>query len=130
MDDLYIDLGEVKELAKVRVNGTDCGIAWKQTYRIEISKAIHAGENFLEIDVVNSWVNRMIGDEQLPEDCEWIDWVRLKEWPDWFLNKSPRNSRRFTFTSVKYYQKTDNLESSGLLGPVKIVTSETQPDLN
>ncbi len=121
----YVDLGKVGDLARIRVNGTECGIAWKQPYRIDISGALHAGENILEVDVVNSWVNRMIGDEQLPEDCEWIDWIRLKEWPEWFLAKeNPRASGRYTFSSVKHYKKSDRLISSGLFGPVKIVVPD------
>jgi hypothetical protein len=62
----------------------------------------------------------MIGDEQLPEDCDWLDWETLKEWPEWFLNNEPRPSGRYTFTTAKHYEKNDPLISSGLLGPVQI----------
>jgi len=117
---VLLDLGHVEVMAKVRVNGKNCGIAWKPPYRVDISHAVHPGENKLEIDVVNTWVNRMIGDENLPEDCDWIDWERLKEWPEWFLKDEPRPSGRYTFTTAKHYKKDDPLISSGLLGPVRI----------
>jgi hypothetical protein len=122
MNEVFIDLGEVQELAKVTVNGIDCGIAWKPPFRVNITGAVRPGENQVEIRVVNTWVNRMIGDEHLPEDSEWIDWVRLKEWPEWFLRKDTvRPSGRYTFTTVKHYKKDDDLLSSGLSGPVNIV---------
>lgn len=131
---VFLDLGKVNNLAKVIINGKDCGIAWKPPYRVKISETIHAGENIIELEVVNSWVNRMIGDEQQPEDSEWIDWIRLKEWPEWFLRKdSTRPSGRYTFTTVKHYKMNDILQPSGLLGPVNLITSdfpETQQQAN
>jgi len=117
---IMLDLGQIEVMARVKVNGRDCGIAWKPPYRVHISDALRAGENTLEIDVVNTWVNRMIGDEHLPEDCDWMDWERLREWPDWFLNNESRPSGRYTFTSAKHYTKDDPLLPSGLLGPVRI----------
>jgi hypothetical protein len=115
-----LDLSQVEVMAKVRVNGKDCGIVWKPPYRVDISDAVQPGENKLEIDVVNTWVNRMIGDENLPEDCDWIDWERLKKWPEWFLKHEPRPSGRYTFTSAQHYKKDDPLISSGLSGPVRV----------
>jgi hypothetical protein len=117
---VVLDLGKVEVMAKVFVNGKDCGIAWKPPYRVDITQALNPGENKLEINVVNTWVNRMIGDEQLPEDSEWLNWETMKEWPDWFLNDEPRPSGRITFTAAKHYKKDDPLTSSGLLGPVRI----------
>jgi hypothetical protein len=118
---IMLDLGQIEVMARVKVNGRDCGIAWKPPYRVHISDALHAGKNTLEIDVVNTWVNRMIGDEHLPEDCDWMDWERLREWPDWFLNHQPRPSGRYTFTSAKHYTKDDPLLPSGLFGPVRLL---------
>jgi hypothetical protein len=117
---LLLDLGSTEVMARVRVNGKECGIAWKLPYRVDISTAVREGVNTLEIDVVNTWVNRMIGDEYLPEDTEWINWEIMKEWPDWFLNNEPRPSGRYTFTSAKHYTKENPLLPSGLLGPVRI----------
>lgn len=118
---LFIDLGRVEIIAKIRINGQDCGIAWKPPYRVDITNVVKEGENELEIDLANLWANRMIGDEQLPEDINWIDWQVMKEWPDWF-NKpdTPRSSGRYTFTTIKVFEKQDTLFPSGLIGPVRI----------
>lgn len=116
-----LDLGKVQIIARVRLNGKDCGIAWKPPYRVDISSAICKGKNSLEIYVVNTWVNRLIGDEQLPLDSDWKDWEILNHWPEWFLNNEPRPSGRFTFTSCRHYKKDSKLTSSGLLGPVKLM---------
>lgn len=121
---LFLNLGAVEVMARVRLNGKDCGIAWKPPYLVDISAAVRAGENLLEISVVNLWVNRMIGDEQLPEDGNWKDFETLLEWPDWFKSGSPRPSGRYTFTSCRYYRKDSPLVPSGLLGPVTITTAE------
>lgn len=118
---LFIDLGEIAVMARVRLNGKECGIVWKPPYRVDISDAVKSGKNALEIEVVNTWVNRMIGDEQLPLDSEWKDWETLLGWPDWFLEGKPSPAGRYTFTSGRHYTKDDPLHLSGLLGPVRIV---------
>jgi len=117
---LLLDLGAVEVMARVRLNGKDCGIAWKPPYMVDIAAAARAGGNDLEIDVVNLWINRMIGDEQLPEDCKWLDAETLVEWPEWFKSGKPRPSGRYTFTSCKHYTKDTPLVPSGLLGPVRL----------
>jgi len=116
----FLDLGKVEVMARVKVNGKDCGIAWKPPYRVDISHAIRDGENKLEIEVVNLWINRLIGDEQLPLDSNWKDFETLLEWPDWFKNGTPRPSGRYTFTSARHYTKGTPLIPSGLLGPVTL----------
>jgi len=117
---VFIDPRKVEVMARIRVNGIDCGIAWNPPYRIDITKAAKPGENQQEIDVVNTWINRMIGDEQLPEDSEWLNFETLKEWPEWFLKNEPSPSGRYTFISAKHYEKDDPLAPSGLSGPVSI----------
>lgn len=117
---LFLDLGTVEVMARIRLNGQDCGIAWKPPYRVEISKAIRPGVNKLEISVVNLWINRLIGDEQRPLDVQWKDYETLLAWPDWFLKGTPRPSGRYTFTSCRHYSKSSPLAPSGLLGPVKL----------
>jgi hypothetical protein len=120
---IFLDLGSVEVMARVKLNGKDCGIAWKPPYLVDITDAVHAGSNDLEISVVNLWINRMIGDEQLPLDSKWKDFETLLEWPDWFKAGSPRPSGRYTFSSCRHYQKDSPLVPSGLLGPVKVVVS-------
>jgi hypothetical protein len=117
---ILLDLGSVEVMARVRVNGQDCGIVWKPPYRVDITGAARAGQNELEISVVNLWVNRLVGDEQLPVDAEWKDFETLLAWPAWFTNGTQRPSGRYTFTTCRHYRKDTPLLPSGLLGPVTI----------
>lgn len=96
---LFLDLGDVKDVAEVRLNEKKIGIVWTRPYRVEITSAVHAGENSLEIDVVNLWPNRMIGDGFLPPD------------------------KRYTSTNIQIYyeHKQQKLLPSGLLGPVTVL---------
>ena len=68
-------------MAQVKLNGKDLGILWKPPYRVEITDAVKPGDNALEVQVTNLWVNRMIGDETLPEDSSRNPDGTLKEWP-------------------------------------------------
>jgi hypothetical protein len=90
-----VALGQVKDvgIARVRLNGTDLGVIWRPPFRVDVTQAVKPGENELEVTVVNSWRNRLIGDRDLPEE------------------------QRFTRTNIAV---TENwkLEPSGLLGPV------------
>lgn len=119
---VFLDLGAVEVMARVRVNGQDCGIAWKPPYCVDITQAARAGENALEIAVVNLWINRLIGDERFPLDGNWKDSETLLEWPEWFQAGSPRPSGRYTFSSCRHYTKDSPLVPSGLLGPVTLQT--------
>src|SRR5699024_4778258 len=65
---VFLNLGQVDNIASVKVNGIDCGVAWTFPYQVDISKAIKQGTNKVEIKVSNTWANRLIGDHQLPED--------------------------------------------------------------
>ena len=96
-ESLWLDLGEVKNMAAVYVNGKRLDLAWKAPYRVDIGRAVKQGENNLEIRVINSWVNRLIGDEQ------------------------PETRQRNTYTSYPQYRADDPLLPSGLLGPVKLI---------
>lgn len=93
---LYLDLGEVHEEAVVKLNGVELGVVWTKPARIDVSRAIHAGQNKLEIKVVNLWPNRLIGDEPLPQE------------------------KRFTLTNIHKFSKDSPLLPSGLIGPVKL----------
>lgn len=59
---MFLDLGEVRDVAEVFINGKSAGILWKKPYQADISQLIKAGENDLKIEIVNLWVNRMTGD--------------------------------------------------------------------
>ena len=124
---LYLDLGDVQVMARVKLNGKDLGVLWKPPYRVEITDAVNPGENHLEIGVVNLWPNRMIGDEQLPDDSDRNPNGTLKAWPKWVLEGKPSPTGRYTFTTWRLWKKGDWLLDSGLIGPVRILTAKTIP---
>ena len=99
---VWLDLGDVKNLAEVSVNGKSLGIVWKTPYRVDITGALKAGKNTIEIKVTNAWVNRIIGDRQ------------------------PNVAKTYTFTSPKFYKAESKLVASGLLGPVRVIRTTKQ----
>jgi hypothetical protein len=96
---LWIDLGEVKNLAVVEVNGKSLGEVWHAPYRVEVTNALKPGENQITVTVVNSWVNRLIGDQQ-------------------------PGATKVTFADVKPYKASSPLLPSGLIGPVTILRGD------
>jgi hypothetical protein len=121
---LVLDLGKVQVMAEVKLNGKDLGILWKSPFYVDITDAVKTGENELEVKVVNLWVNRMIGDEQLPEDSDRNANGTLKAWPQWVQEGKSNPAGRYTFTSWRLWKKGDALLESGLLGPVTIRAAE------
>jgi hypothetical protein len=121
---VVLDLGKVAVMAEVKLNGKVIGTCWKSPYTIDITDVIKTGENKLEINVVNLWINRQIGDENLPEDTDRKPDGTLNSWPNWLLNGQPSPTGRFSFTTWRLYKKGDKLVESGLLGPVKVIISE------
>ncbi len=93
---ILLDLGKVGCMAQVTLNGKEVGTLWKAPYQIDISKAVKAGENRLEIKVANQWVNRIIGD--LQPDCD----------------------KKYTYTPTDFYKADSPLLPAGLMGPVTI----------
>lgn len=95
-EQIWIDLGEVQNLAEVFVNGKSTGIVWKKPFKVNITEALSRGENELEIQVTNLWVNRLIGDQQ------------------------PDVKKKITWVSNPFYREDSPLKPSGLIGPVSI----------
>jgi hypothetical protein len=93
---LWLDLGDVKNLALVTVNGKEVGEAWHAPYRLDVTSTLKPGTNQIAVQVANAWVNRLIGDEQPA-------------------------AARIAFTDVKPYKASSPLLPSGLLGPVTLV---------
>ena len=122
---IFLDLGRVAVIAEVKLNGKDLGILWKPPFRVEVTDALKSGENTLEVNVVNLWVNRQIGDEQLPEDSDRNADRALKSWPTWVQAGQPSPTGRFSFTSWRLWKQDAPLVESGLLGPVKLVVAES-----
>jgi len=98
--ELWLNLGDVKNLAEVIVNGKSLGILWNYPFRVNISGALKPGTNTLVIKVTNLWVNRLTGDAQ------------------------PGVTNKITYTTMPFYQANSKLLPSGLLGPVKIMAVE------
>ena len=94
-----LDLGSVKELCEVRLNGTVIGAAWHAPYRFEIGGAMKPGKNTLEIRVGNLWANRLAADGNLP--------------------KEQRRSRMMPESNYARFKGTKP-QPSGLLGPVRV----------
>ncbi len=115
--DYFLDLGVLKNLGRVKVNGHDLGILWTAPWQVNITGLLKEKGNQLEVEVVNLWINRLIGDEFQP----W-DGVEDGKWPEWLLNGTNRPTKRFTFTTHRFYGKNDPLSQSGLIGPVTIRT--------
>ncbi|MFA6174838.1 MAG: glycosyl hydrolase, partial [Kiritimatiellales bacterium] len=117
---IYLDLGSVKNVASVRLNGKQLGTVWSAPWRVEVTGALQATNNQLEIEITNLLPNRMIGDEQLPPetDCRRNSNCVVTNVPAWLAGGEKRASRRFTFATFNPYTKDSPLLPSGLLGPV------------
>ncbi|HEX8019449.1 glycosylhydrolase-like jelly roll fold domain-containing protein, partial [Mucilaginibacter sp.] len=94
---IRLDLGDVKNLAEVVVNGKPLGTLWKKPFSVDVTNVLKPGENRLEIKVTNLWVNRLIGDQQ----------ADMKQ--------------KITYTAIPFYNANSPLQPSGLLGPVQLV---------
>jgi hypothetical protein len=121
---LYLSLGKVAVMAQVLLNGKELGTLWKPPFQLDISGAAKSGRNKLEIKVVNLWVNRMIGDEQLPEDSDRTEKGTLEKWPQWLEKGEPSPTGRYSFTTWRLWKKDSTLRQSGLLGPVRIIVAK------
>jgi len=117
---LFLDLGRVEIVAAVRLNGQNLGVAWKAPYRVAVGDAARAGVNVLEVRVANLWVNRLIGDDLLPEDSERKPDGTLKAWPQWLLEGKTSPTGRHSFATWRHWNREDPLQPSGLLGPVTL----------
>jgi hypothetical protein len=121
---VFLDLGLVKNIAEVEINAQNLGVLWKPPFHLDNTPALRPGINRLAISITNLWANRLIGDEQLPDDCELRDPVvrptPLAKWPEWFLKGQPRPSARYTLVSWRHYRGDSPLLDSGLLGPVAL----------
>jgi len=120
---LRLRLGRVNVVARVRLNGSDLGVVWCAPWSVDITDHLRAKDNRLEIEVANLWANRLIGDQQVPDKN-----VREVQWPTGLLEGRSLKTGRYTFSTHQYYKADSPLQSSGLLGPVEIVTEMTVPE--
>ena len=124
---IVLDLGRVKNIAEVTVNGKAYPALWKPPFAVDITDAVKQGEMVeLEVKVTNYWPNRLIGDARLPDDCEWDDGRRsrgyplVKCWPDWLKEGRPSPTGRHAFTTCRLWSADEPLREAGLLGPVSV----------
>ncbi|MFC2142294.1 glycosyl hydrolase, partial [Acidobacteriota bacterium] len=101
---IHLDLGDVRDLAEVFVNGSSAGVLWKPPFRADITSLVKPGANRLKIEVMNMWINRLAGDQDLPAE------------------------KRFTRTNITFdgYRGTPGtwqVQPAGLLGPVRLLPS-------
>lgn len=134
-----LSLGDVRDIARVRLNGRDLGVVWCAPFEVTTLEEVRAGENVLEVEVTNGWHNRLLGDHLLPDDdCTWgpdrfhqchLDGTKgacgrgLKRIPDWAWNAdgSRPSMTRETFTSWDYFCGGEQPRPAGLLGPVRLL---------
>lgn len=135
-----LNLGGLNNLAEVRVNDGNEFNIWHAPFVISgeiLDKALKPGVNKIEINITNTWKNRLIGDEQFEPDLVWgkerywgKTWVGrpLVEYPEWFIKNEKRPSeRRKTFVIWNYFTKDSELEKAGLWGPVGLtIQKKTQ----
>jgi hypothetical protein len=116
------------QIAKVILNGRELTTLWCEPYEVMLPKDIlKETSNELRIEFTNVWANRLIGDEQEAQDCEFVTapipgGTYLKSYPEWFkygLKSRPSKARQ-CFTDWNYFTKDSKLVPSGLLGPVKL----------
>jgi hypothetical protein len=97
---LWLDLGDVRNLAVVTVNGKQLPTAWHAPYRVDVTSALKPGANQISITVINAWINRLIGDLQ------------------------PNVTTKYTFSTWPAYKRDSPLAPSGLVGPVIMLSEE------
>ena len=129
---LVLDLGMVKNLAEVTVNGKTLPVLWKPPFRVDVTDAAKSGKLELAVKVTNLWANRLIGDDiEHAEDCEWVGNVSdkgskeigVRELPAWVKAGGKSPTGRCTFTTWKHWDRNDRLLPSGLIGPVRLLTA-------
>jgi hypothetical protein len=96
----WIDLGAVKNVAAVKLNGKELGVSWTEPFRVEMTGHVLPKGNELAVEVTNLWPNRLIGDRHLPRD------------------------ERQTRTNIRKFTEDSPLLESGLLGPVRLMRAE------
>ena len=131
-----LDLGDVRDIAEVSVNGKSRGVAWYAPFRLEVE--LPGEENVVEVKVTNAWTNRLVGDEREEDDCRFAGRMEgfnvgqgenrrfipigrpVVEYPKCVLDDSERKVPRRTFSSWRYELSDRDLKPSGLIGPVTL----------
>ena len=135
---LFLDLGHVEVMAEVLLNGTNLGVLWTRPFLVDVTRAVRPGANRLEVRVTNLWPNRLIGDEQEPDEDAYrpgagrsgfaaLSGGAIEALPDWYMRGQPKpRSSRVAFTTWKHHTKDAPLLESGLIGPVVLRAAVTK----
>ena len=116
--DTFLDLGKVEDMARVTLNGQRLGTVWSAPYRVAIPAGLlKKSDNLLEVEVVNTWNNRLLGDQQ-PKDKD----VRKLKWESGLLGAKTYSTGRYTFSNKP--DTKGHTDSAGLIGPVRITNHE------
>ena len=116
-----LHLGEVHIAGKVFVNGKEVGMSWVAPFELDITSFLIKGKNTITIEITNQWTNRLIGDENFPNETEYTRF----NMPDWYINNEPPPlKQRSTFTTFSFYKKGDDTIPAGLLGPVVLKSTK------
>ena len=119
---LVLDLGTVRNLAEVKVNGQKIGLLWKTPFSIDLTEALQEGENTLEIAVTNLWVNRLIGDARNTKPV-----AETEGWPDWVVaDKTHSEAGHYSYSPWKGWSAEEELQPAGLIGPVRLKCLEVR----
>jgi hypothetical protein len=102
---IWLDLGKVRDIAEVKVNGKPVGVSWAPPYRLEVTANLRPGSNRIEVAVTNEWTNRQIGDRTLPEGQQILS-------PSAFPGRPGGGA----------FVRAQVLPESGLLGDVRVIT--------
>jgi len=121
---VLIHLGRVEVIAEISVNGKKIANLWKEPFMADITNAVVAGTNHLEIAVTTLWPNRLIGDEQLPGENNYTKDNNITVLPEWYVGNKPKSGLRKTFSVWKTHDKDSPLLASGLLGPVCVIFAQ------
>jgi len=130
-----LDLGQVREVAGVVLNGQDLGILWKPPFKVHVGGTIQEGKNTIEVQVTNLWPNRLIGDEKLHPDPSLDHTTIGGVWgvgpqqyiPEWVREGTGSPVGRTTWILNKFYDADSPLLPSGLLGPVTLENGGDSP---
>ena len=122
---VFLNLGAAHEIAELSLNGRTVATLWQPPLTVDVTDFVQPGPNTLQVRVATRWVNRLIGDEQLPADLSYVargnSAGALERFPDWWADADAiRQRQRATFSTWKHYSADSPLVPAGLVGPVML----------
>ena len=142
-----LDLGDVRDVAEVFLDGERIGALWHAPYRIELPRSVKPGRHALKVRVTNAWTNRLIGDEKEPDDCVLskkmlgfgVQMVQSEgrkrdiphgraviAIPEEIRANKPRKVARYAFSSWRYILSDNDLRPAGIVGDVNLIVRQAR----